>query len=55
MSPVCETDKSIGLINTSHLEGTPNRNVESDIESQEEENYIVYFINENMLGQSPLL
>jgi hypothetical protein len=55
MSPVCETDKGIGLLNTSHLEVTPDRNVESDIESQEEENYIVYFINENVLGQSPLL
>jgi hypothetical protein len=55
MSPVCETDKGIGLLNTSHLEVAPDRNVESDIESQEEENYIVYFINENVLGQSPLL
>jgi hypothetical protein len=55
MSPVCETDKGIGLLKTAHLEVTPDRNVESDIESQEEENYIVYFINENVLGQSPLL
>jgi hypothetical protein len=55
MSPVCKTDNGIGLLKTSHLEITPDRNVESNIESQEAEIYIVYFINENVLGQSPLL
>jgi hypothetical protein len=51
MSPVCKTDIGLGLQNSSYLEITPG----GKIESEEEENYIVYFINENRLGQSPLL
>jgi hypothetical protein len=51
MSPVCKTDIGLGLRIISPLEITPGRK----IEAEEEENYIVYFINENRLGQSPLL
>jgi hypothetical protein len=53
MSPVCKTDIGLGLQNASPLEITSGRKMES--EAEEEENYIVYFINENRLGQSPLL
>jgi hypothetical protein len=51
MSPVCKTDIGLGLQNATCLEIKPGRKTEAE----EEENYIVYFINENRLGQSPLV
>jgi hypothetical protein len=59
MSPESKTNKVTGLLATSNLRVKPCSDGESDakleITPQDAADYIVYFINENTLGQSPLL
>jgi hypothetical protein len=55
MSPVNRTDNGLGLPIASRVDEAPIRTVESVIEPGEEINYVVYFINDSNLGQSPIL
>lgn len=55
MSPISKADSGLGPLKTSQIDKTQNRNVGVDINAQEEGDYVVYFINENTLGQSPIL
>jgi hypothetical protein len=50
MPPTSKTDKGLGL----PIKSEVDRNAEIEI-IYPEENYVVYFINENSLGQSPVV
>jgi hypothetical protein len=59
MPPVCNTNKVIGLPIKPEIQIIPNnyRDYETELDNDLEstENYVVYFINESTLNQSPLI
>jgi hypothetical protein len=59
MPPVCKTNNVKGLPSTSKFDAIPGSNDQSDIEFdnnlEEAADYVVYFINESTLHQSPLI